>query len=156
VDVIYASPLYRALETAAPLAALGGAPLLVCNDLVECNGWLPYAGASRAELRRRYPAAQLEPAMPEAGWTYPGPESAAAIATRAAAVRARLAARPETEAVAVIAHGTFNGVLLAAWLGVPPRSAVVFAQDNAGISLLRLAPGRATLVRLNDTAHLCG
>jgi probable phosphoglycerate mutase len=153
LTLVASSPLLRALETAAPVARTAGAPLVVWNDLVELNAWDPYRGASRAELAARFPEAELEPDMPAAGWSYPGPEPLACALERAARVVARISALPDGSRVALVAHGTFNGLLLARWLRAGPGSAAL-VQDNACLNTLRLEPGRVTLLRLNDTAHL--
>jgi broad specificity phosphatase PhoE len=150
---ILSSPLLRALETASAIAAATGAPLLVWNDLVEMNGWQPYSSSPRDELRRLFPRAELEPDMPEAGWSYPGPEDAAAGWARAARVVRRVSALPG-ERVAVVAHGTFNAMLLCTWLRARVDGAVGFAQDNGAMSRLTVAAGRTVLHTCNDVAHL--
>ena len=154
LTLVLASPLRRALATAAPLAAACRVPLRAWNDLVECNGWDPYAGSPRSELARLWPQAELEPGMPEGGWTYPGPEGQAEVLQRAARAAGRIAALPPGTRVGVVAHGTFNGLLLAAWLGLPPGAPAAFAQDNAAVSQLCLDGRRVTVRRLNDTGHL--
>ena len=151
---LLSSPLRRALETAAPVAARAGVPVEACNDLVEFNAWDAYRGASRAELGGWFPRARLEAAMPEQGWDYPGPEEAASAALRVRRILARLAAFPAGEVVGVVAHGTFNGLLLRAWLGA--AEGVLFSQANACINHLVLQGGAVTVRVLNDTRHLDG
>ena len=154
VRSLLSSPLRRALETAAPVAARVGVPVEACNDLVEFNAWDAYRGASRAELGGWFPGARLEPAMPEQGWDYPGPEEAASAALRVRRILARVAALPPAGVVGIVAHGTFNGLLLRAWLGV--AEGVVFAQANACINHLVLQGGTITVRALNETCHLDG
>ncbi len=69
---------------------------------------------------------------------------------------------PETELrILVVAHGTFNRVLLAVALGVPVRDyRRRLTQDRANLTVLQYerggAPDEARLVLLNDVAHLRG
>jgi broad specificity phosphatase PhoE len=61
--------------------------------------------------------------------------------------------------VLVVAHGTFNRVLLCVALGLPVRDyRRRFMQDRAGLSVLRYEPGdgpdEAQLVLANDVGHL--
>jgi broad specificity phosphatase PhoE len=150
---VVSSPLHRALETAVPVAVAARAPLSVWNDLVEFNGWDPYRGSPRRELERRFPRAALEPDMPDAGWSYPGPEPYAEARARARRVVERVGGLAADTRLALVGHGTFNGLLLGLWLGAAEGRAA-FAQDNACVSHLRIEPGRVILRRLNDTGHL--
>jgi len=156
LTAVLCSPLLRAMETAARIAAAAGLPLEACNDLVEFNSWDAYAGASREELAARFPAARLEVAMPAGGWAYPGPEPVPQGQERVRRVLARVAALPSGSTVAVVAHGTFNALLLGAWLGIDPGAGVTFSQDNACINRLRLEAGRVAVQCINDTRHLDG
>ena len=152
VQRIVSSPLVRALQTASCLAEKSGAPLHAWNDLVEYNRWDPYTGAGRQSLAARFPRAVLESDMPDGGWTYPGPESEAAVAERVRRVTQRLAALPDGTCIAIVAHGTLNARLLLHWLGA--AGPVGIAQDNACINALRLENRLAWLERINDTSHL--
>ena len=147
------SPLLRALETAEPLAGAAGLRLEVWNTLAEYNGWDPYTGASRAELARRFPQALLEAEMPEAGWSYAGPEPMAQAWARVDQVLQRVRAFPDGSRIALVAHGTLNAMLLGAWAGARRRG-LTFAQDNACINRVLVEPRRVTLLAVNDTAHL--
>ena len=147
------SPLLRALETAEPLARAARLRLDVWNALAEYNGWDPYTGASRAELTRLFPEAVLEAEMPEAGWSYAGPEPMAEAWARVRQVLARVRAMPDGSRIALVAHGTFNAMLLGAWAGAE-RTGLTLAQDNACINRVLVEPRRVTLLTVNDTAHL--
>lgn len=156
VTAVVSSPLLRAMETASTIAAATTLPLDVSNDLVEINRWDPYVGAPSDELGRRFPQARLEPGMPRDGWSYPGPEPADMARRRVRRVVSWVAAFPAGTTVALVAHGTFNGLLLAAWVGSPLEGAPNFTQDNACINHLTITPGGVAVHRLNDTRHLAG
>lgn len=156
LTTLLCSPLLRAMETGAYVAGATGLPQDVCNDLVEFNRWDPYVGASRACLAARFPRARLEAGMPALGWRYAGPEPPAAGRSRIRRVLSMVAALPGGSVVAIVAHGTYNGQLLGAWLGIRGSGGVAFAQDNACINHLTLVSGHVVVHRLNDTRHLVG
>ena len=154
LSLVVASPLRRSLETARPLATAAGVAVAVWNDLVEHNRWDPYTSLSRHDLGRLFPEAEIEAEMPAGGWSYSGPEPPTSVADRVRRLQGRVAALPAGTAVALVAHGTLNSMLLAAWLGLSSTAPVSFAQDNACISHLRLGASGTQVVRCNDTAHL--
>ena len=94
--------------------------------------------------------------MPVSGWAYAGPEPVTAALARVRRILARIAALPPGSAVAIVAHGTFNALLLAAWLGIDPLDGVTFTQDNACINRLTLDGSRVVVRCINDTRHLYG
>ncbi len=154
VRAVLSSPLVRALETAAPVAAAAAAPLHVWADLVEFNRWDAYTTRSAADVRRRFPQAQLEGGFPEEGARFPGPEPAAAGWARAARVWARVLRLGTLGPVAVVAHGTFLGMVLATALGMEPEGPVALQRDNAAVDHLRWEGEHTTVLTINDVSHL--
>ena len=97
IDVVFSSPLSRALDTARPLAAAHGAPLEVRDGLKEIN-YGAYQDILKAErklrLKRNH---RVEP--------MPGGESLRDVFDRVAGVRAEIdEARHAGRNVAVVAH----------------------------------------------------
>lgn len=152
---LYASPLTRALETAAEIRAALGLRVHAWPDLAE--KW----GAGRdvmtaGEVARRWPDVVVPEDMAEQWWPQDLPEDEAAAYARAARVEATIRERfEETEArVALVGHGTFGAILMSRFLGAPPCGYTRFSQSNCCISLLQVLPQRAKLVFHNRTCHL--
>lgn len=159
-DRIVSSPLVRARETAAIVA--GDRPVELDARLAEMDygAWegLTYEqiDARDADYRSRWVA---EPAS----LPCPGGESAADVAARARAfLDDQLAHRPAEVADAVmlvVAHSSFNRILLAVALGVPVRDyRRRFSQSQVNLTALRYADAAAAdaarLLVLNDLGHV--
>jgi probable phosphoglycerate mutase len=101
VAAVYASPLERAQETAAPIAREYGLAVRVDPELSDLNigGW---TGMKIDEARRRpeWVAIQQYPA----GFRFPGGESFPEMQARITATLARLAARHPGETVVAVSH----------------------------------------------------
>jgi len=184
IDRIISSPMLRALETAQAVAT--GRPVEVDERLRELDygRWegLTYTeidGRDR-ELRRRW---EHDPAATHS----PGGESGDDVAARARIFLVDLVTAecgtatgqrhspdpggsrgrvPESQAevqgerrVLVVAHGTFNRILMCVALGIPVRDyRRRFVQDRANLTVLRYedgdGPDGAQLILANDIGHL--
>ncbi len=189
IDRIIASPMLRALETAQVLAT--GRPVEVEERLRELDygRWegLSYAEmeARDPELRKRWeadPAATRSPGgecgddVAQRATSFlqdllatelraPNAASSAHSSPDPGGSRARVSeAQAEAEGerrVLVVAHGTFNRILLCVALGVPVRDyRRRFLQDRTNLTVLRYergdTPAGAQLVLANDIGHLQG
>lgn len=159
-DVLYASTLPRAVQTAEYVARALDLPVLEDAELHELRPG-DADGLSVAQWRSRYggfggPMASIDPFRPFA----PGGESWAAFVARASAALARLVTRHPDQTVVAVCHG---GVLEASFylaFGLGPTGDHVFFDPlNTSITRWRHRSddtGRAvwTLVTFNDAAHL--
>jgi probable phosphoglycerate mutase len=154
ISAIYSSPLQRARDTAAPLAARVGLNVQVEADLIEMDiGELEEL--SFPEVRERYPAF-IE------GWTsesvgdarMPGGETLAEVQGRAWRAIESIRDRHLEDTVAVVTHNFVILTVLCRILHIPLGGFRRLRQDTAAVSLLELAPDRNTTIRLNDTCHL--
>lgn len=152
---MYSSPLSRALDTAAAIAARHRLAVVTVDALKEINlgNW---EGLTIGEVAVRHPdllaARRRDPlrVAPEGG------ETIADVHGRALpALRAIVAAHPG-ETVAVVAHGAVNKAILLSVLGSPLESYGRMAQDNAAINVLEWRAGTPRVVALNETGHLDG
>lgn len=97
IDVVYSSPLRRALDTARPLAESHGAPLVVRDGLKEID-YGAFQDVRKAERKLRLKRNHRTERMP-------GGESLRDVFDRVAAVRAEVEAeRADGRDVAVVAH----------------------------------------------------
>jgi probable phosphoglycerate mutase len=187
IDRIIASPMARAVETAQVVAA--GRPIEVDERLRELDygRWegLTHAEADARdpELRARWesdPAATHSPGgecgddvaaralsflVDLVAAELPGPGGAPAHRRSPDAGGSRpIPSEPQAEAegerrVLMVAHGTYNRILMCVALGVPVRDyRRRFVQDWTNLTVLRYEPGDAPddaqLILANDVGHL--
>lgn len=148
---IYSSPLERACETAAPLAARLGLPVQVLDGLGEsrCGDW---TGQAVEELRKSELWLQVQ--FYPSGFRYPGGESVAGVQSRmVAAVDALRAAHPG-RAIALFSHADPIKLALAFYAGTPLDMYQRLMIAPGSISELEFTSYRPMLVRLNDCAHI--
>jgi broad specificity phosphatase PhoE len=154
IDAVWSSPMVRAKETAAIVAAPHGISLSIDADLVEFDWGIwsgrPFDGALEQEVsavRGRWRAGETDLA-PSGG------ESPALVAIRGGRFLERLAATG-TRAPLVVAHGRFNRILMALLLGRPLARMDEIRQRNGSLSVFEWdgnAP--ATPVLLDDVSHI--
>ncbi len=154
IDAVWASPLIRARETAAIVAAPLDLGVSLDADLVEFDWGVwsgrPYDGAIEKEVsgvRARWRAGETE-LSPEGG------ESPARTAVRADRFLARLSASA-ARAPLIVAHGRFNRILMTRLLGRELGRMDEIRQRNGSLSTFEwggFAP--AVPLLLDDVSHL--
>jgi broad specificity phosphatase PhoE len=154
MDVVLASPMYRARETAEILAAPHGLGVLADADLVEFD-WgvltgLPFDETMErrvAELRERWRAGETDLAAP-------GGESPAIAALRVRRALERVA-RMRASYPVLVAHGRINRVLMTVLLGRDISRMDEVRQRNGCVSTIEWELDRAgSPVLLDDVAHM--
>ena len=161
VAAVYASPLSRAAQTAAPIAAAHGlAPVLV-PELVEIDigalsgrTWAELA-ALHPEALAAYEAAERQGPHPRNRELIPGWEPIHEIVARIwGAIRA-IAARHAQERVIVVAHGgVLNGFLTHLLEGDARETPWGFHLANCAVSHVALRPAGPEPVCLRDVSHV--
>lgn len=101
VDAVYASPLERTRETAAPIARARGLRVRVDKGLLEAD-FGDWTGRKLADLRklREWKAVQQHPS----GFRFPGGESFAEMQTRIVGATRRLCARHPGGTIVLVSH----------------------------------------------------
>lgn len=123
---ILVSPYTRALQTAARLARVLAAPVVVNPMVRERCAFACDIGTARSELARRWPEHDFS-AIEEVWWP-PMAESAVAVVDRAALFRDEMAALADWSDTLVVTHWGFvmalTGISLSTggWLRYDPRS----------------------------------
>jgi probable phosphoglycerate mutase len=147
ISAVYSSPLERALETAAPIAAQQGIPVVEAAGLTEID-FGSWTGKTLQELDRLPEWKDFN--IHRSGTRVPGGEGMTDVLARALNEVNRIRAEHDTpEAlVTLVSHGDVLRALLAHFLGVPldlfqrieisPGSVSVVTVENHGPRVLLL------------------
>jgi broad specificity phosphatase PhoE len=155
IDHCYSSPLLRAVQTAAIVAAPHGLAPRPLEALIECDVGR-WEGLDWQTIRSREPDDYRRFHANPAQFGYPGGESFRDVHGRVAPLLDDLLRRHAGEAVLVVGHHVVNRTYLAGLLGLPPDQARQVKLDNCGISVV-FREGEITLVNtLNAAFHLQG
>lgn len=143
VDAVYASPMERAQETAAPIAEMFGTRIETDESLTECD-FGSWTGAALAELAKlpEWETVQRWPST----WCFPQGESFAEMQLRITACAQRLASRHPGGRVVAVSHADPIKAAVAQALGVhldlfqrtviSPGSITAIAYGGGGPSVL--------------------
>ena len=143
-DAVYASPRSRALDTAAPIAALRALEPVVEDDLREID-FGELEGRSYDEIAAAEPDLYRAWMETPTRVQFPGGESFADVKRRALLAYERILARHEC--AVVVTHGGVVRAGVAAWLGMPDEAIFRLAQEYGGVTIVDWL-GAAPLVRL--------
>jgi probable phosphomutase (TIGR03848 family) len=143
VTAVYASPLERARETAAPIGKAFDRRVVVDRGLLECD-FGEWTGQELAKLSKlaQWKAVQRYPS----GFRFPGGESFQELQTRLQETVTRLVAAHPGETIVAVSHADCIKAVVAVALGVPldlfqrivigPCSATVIAYASEGPTVL--------------------
>lgn len=150
IDMIFASTLRRAAQTAYCLSEATGISVIWDEDLMEFNNGL-LAGLPFEEADRLYPKI---PNLPPEQSVY-GQESQHGFRERADRVLERcLSQIPEGTSAAIVSHGGMINQLFASLIGLPPAHPVRFGTGDTGIHCWMLSENGAVLRFANRQEHL--
>jgi broad specificity phosphatase PhoE len=155
IDHCYCSPLLRAVQTAAIVAAPHGLSPGPLDALTECDVGR-WEGLDWQTIRyldaESYQRFMANPA--ENG--YPGGESFRDVYERVTGAIEELLATHAGESVLVVAHHVVNRTYLAGLLGLTPNQARQVTLDNCGISVVVREGEETAVSTLNAAFHLQG
>lgn len=153
LDGIYTSPLARAAETAAAIAAgrgieVGSDPAFIDLDFGE------WQGRPLKEVREKYP--ELYRAWRERPQevTIPGGENLDSVRARAWEGLLRVARENPDRTVVIVSHRVITKILICAALGLDNSHFWQIKQDTTAINCFEYARGYFIVSLLNDTCHL--
>lgn len=107
-------------------------------------------GLTAAEIERREPVAFRDWMSRVGEFPFPDGESVGDLEARAWPAFEAVVASCRGRAIAIVAHGGTNRVLLCRALGVPRARLLALGQDYAALSVLERTRGAWRLVRLNE------
>jgi probable phosphoglycerate mutase len=155
IEVIVASPLLRARQTAGEVAATTGAPVVTDDGFRETD-FGAWEGLTFAEVRERWPAEVsawlADPAVPP-----PDGESFAEVSERVVGALQRVLTDRAGQTVLIVSHVTPIKTLVTTALLAPPAALYRMHLDVAALCEIDwYADGPAVLRSFNDTGHLAG
>ena len=152
-DLIVASPLRRARQTAAEVAAAAGRDVVVDDGFREAD-FGAWENLTFAEVREGWPA-ELDAFLADPAVAPPGGESYTQVAERVNAAAGRLLAGHQGKKLLIVSHVTPIKTMAIAALTAPPAALYRMHLDLAAVSQIDwYADGPAVLRYFNDTAHL--
>lgn len=152
LTAIYSSPLERALETAAPLAADHHLEVRVHAGLIEVD-----YGRFQGRTYRQLDRTRLWKLVQDraSAVQFPGGESLAAVMQRASATLDELAQQyDDNHLIACVTHGDVIRLAVAHYLGIPLDAYHCLSVSTASITTLELGQSRPRLLNLNQVSRL--
>ena len=155
IDHCYCSPLLRAVQTAAIVAAPHGLSPQPLEALTECDVGR-WEGLDWQTVRTLDPDGFRRFHANPAEFGYPGGESFRDVYERVAPALDDLLANHAGRSILVVAHHIVNRTYLAGLLGLTPDQAKQVTLDNCGISVVVRDGAETTVNTLNAAFHLQG
>jgi broad specificity phosphatase PhoE len=155
IDHCYCSPLLRAVQTAAIVAAPHGLTPQPIEALTECDVGL-WEGLDWQTIRNVDDERYLRFMENPVAQGYPGGETFADVHNRVAPAIEELLQHHDGEAILVVGHHIVNRTYLAGLLGLSPDQARQVTLDNCGISIVTHEAAKTTVSTLNAAFHLQG
>lgn len=155
VDVVYASPLKRAMFTAEAVAKKFNLEVISEEAFKEIN-FGDWEGLRYTEIQERWPK-EYELLFNGADvLQIPGGESFPILQQRAMKKIEEIAgdAKNEGKTIAVVAHGAIIRAILTAVLGMNLKYVWRMRQDNTAVNLIRYDGDMVNVELLNSTFHL--
>lgn len=150
---VYSSPLPRALETAAPLAAEHNLQIEPEADLLDID-YGSWEGLSAEEAQARDPAIWDAWAKAPGRVRFPGGESVRQVRNRVENMLRRMTEDHLGETVALVSHRVTCHVILCYVLGLPNDALWRVKQDLACINRFKEREDHFVVSLLNSSAHL--
>jgi broad specificity phosphatase PhoE len=152
MDKVLSSPSLRAVETARRVVQGGGGYIEQDPDLREID-FGRWEGMSFAEIAAADPDLVSQWAMGRMDFCFPEGESLSAFWERIKRAGERIGHRQD-EIVAAVTHGGVIRMLLCYFLGLDPRSHLMFEVSPGSITTVHLYRESAVLFGLNDRCHM--
>ena len=151
LDAIYASPLERARETAAPLAKARQLPIRIEKGLLECE-FGEWTGAELKDLMKKseWGTVQRYPS----GFRFPGGESFVEMQTRISSTVHRLAALHAGGVIACVSHADPIKAVVAEALGTHLDLFQRISISTCSVSAISYGPGGPNVLCVNSVGDL--
>ena len=148
VRAVYASPLERAQETAAPIARATSRRVRTVEGLNECD-FGAWTGRKLAELRRLAAWEQVQ--RNPSGFRFPGGESFAEMQTRIWGALDQLAARHRGGAIVAVSHADPIKAAVAQAVGTPLDLFQRIVISPCSVTVIVYSGGGPVVLTVNST-----
>jgi probable phosphoglycerate mutase len=148
VTAVYASPLERTRETAAPIAKALGLKVKTDRGLLECE-FGEWTGAKLSDLRKK-PEWQTVQQHPS-GFRFPGGESFTEMQSRMTATLDRLAAHHRGETIVAVSHADPIKAAVAHALGTHLDLFQRIVISPCSVSAILVSAGPPIVLAVNST-----
>jgi broad specificity phosphatase PhoE len=150
---VWSSPLSRARETAALIAAPHKLTVHEADAFKEM-GFGEWEGLTRDEVRERFPDAHRAWAETPHDAAWPGAETLGAVRARALAGLDELREAHQGQTVCLVSHGITSRILILEALGLGLDRLWSLGLSSTGISELEFRDDWTALHRMNSLIHL--
>jgi broad specificity phosphatase PhoE len=155
IDRCYCSPLVRAVQTAAIVAAPHDVEPIALEALTECDVGR-WERLDWQTIREQDPEAYTRFMDRPGEFGYPGGESFADVSERVSRALEDLLDQHEGQALLIVGHHIVNRTYLAGLMGLGPNQARQVTLDNCGVSIVIRENGVTTVGTVNAAFHLQG
>ena len=153
IDVIYSSPLSRAVETAQAIAGPRNLPVIPEPAFIDID-FGQWHGLPLKEVKEKYPELyRLWRERPEV-ITFPGGENLAQVRSRTFEAFQRVVQKNLEKTVLIVAHRVVTKVLICALLGLDDAHFWQIKQDTTAVNAFEYVRGVFITSLINDTCHL--
>ena len=152
LEVVYSSPLKRALDTANIVARCQKVRVQTAEGLTDFD-YGEWQSLSEQAVKRLYPTLLNEWHNNPHQVRMPGGESLADVERRAIEVVSGILSK-HAGSIALVSHRVVLKVLVCYLLGLDNSHFWNISQDVCGITIFHYVDGRFVLTRHNDTSHL--
>ena len=148
MKAVYASPLERTRETAAPIAKALDLKVKTDRGLLECE-FGEWTGAKLSDLRKKpeWETVQRHPS----GFRFPGGESFTEMQTRMTSALDRLAAAHRGETIVAVSHADPIKAAVAHALGTHLDLFQRIVISPCSVSAILVSPGGPVVLAVNST-----
>lgn len=153
IAAVYASPLPRAIQTAAPLAESHHLEIQATADLLDID-YGAWEGMAREDIRAKYPALHDKWVKTPSRVEFPGGESLRQVRLRVETLLQDLQADHRGETVALVSHRVTCHVTLCIALGLANDGIWNLRQDVGCINEFQERDGKYVVTLMNETDHL--
>jgi broad specificity phosphatase PhoE len=153
LEGIYTSPLARAAETAAAIAAGRGMEVVSDPAFIDLD-FGEWQGHPLKEVREKYPELYRAWRERPREVTFPGGENLDQVRERAWEGLLKVVGENPDRTVVIVSHRVITKVLICAALGLDNSHFWQIKQDTTAINCLEYARGIFIVSLLNDTCHL--